>query len=83
MPLPTPLIKVSATRGYGADVILHGANYDEAYEEALRRSREDGLTLVHAFDDDAVIAGQGSLGWRFCNKLQMSKRWSSRSAAVG
>ena len=35
MPLPTPLIKVSATRGYGADVILHGANYDEAYEEAL------------------------------------------------
>jgi len=53
---------VSATRGYGADVILHGANYDEAYEEALRRSREDGLTLVHAFDDDAVIAGQGSLG---------------------
>ena len=62
MPLPTPLIKVSATRGYGADVILHGANYDEAYEEALRRSREDGLTLVHAFDDDAVIAGQGSLG---------------------
>ncbi len=62
MPLPTPLIKVSATRGYGAEVILHGANYDEAYEEALRRSREDGLTLVHAFDDDAVIAGQGSLG---------------------
>ena len=62
MPLPTPLIKVSATRGYGAEVILHGANYDEAYEEALRKSREDGLTLVHAFDDDAVIAGQGSLG---------------------
>jgi threonine dehydratase len=62
MPLPTPLIKVSATRGYGAEVILHGANYDEAYEEALRRSQADGLTLVHAFDDDAVIAGQGSLG---------------------
>lgn len=83
MPLPTPLIKVSATRGYGADVILHGANYDEAYEEALRRSREDGLTLVHAFDDDAVIAGQEVWGWRFCNKLRMSKRWSSRSAAEG
>ena len=62
MPLPTPLIKVSATRGYGADVILHGANYDEAFDEALRRSRQEGLTLVHAFDDDAVIAGQGSLG---------------------
>jgi threonine dehydratase len=62
MPLPTPLIKVSATRGYGAEVILHGANYDEAFDEALRRSRQEGLTLVHAFDDDAVIAGQGSLG---------------------
>lgn len=62
MPLTTPLTKVSATRGYGADVILHGANYDEAYEEALQRSERDHLTLVHAFDDDAVIAGQGTLG---------------------
>src|SRR5207245_6345444 len=62
MPLTTPFIKVSATRGYGADVVLQGANYDEAYEEALKRSRQDGLTLVHAFDDDAIIAGQGSLG---------------------
>src|SRR5207253_10839048 len=62
MPLPTPLIKVSATKGYGAEVVLHGANYDEACEEALKRSRQDGLTLVHAFDDDAIIAGQGSLG---------------------
>jgi threonine dehydratase len=62
MPLTTPLIKVSSTRGYGADVILHGANYDDAYEEALRRSQEQNLTLVHAFDDDAVIAGQGTLG---------------------
>jgi threonine dehydratase len=62
MPLTTPLIKVSATRGYGADVVLHGANYDEAYEEALRRSRAEQLTFVHAFDDDAVIAGQGTIG---------------------
>jgi threonine dehydratase len=62
MPLPTPLIKVSATRGYGADVVLHGSNYDEAYEEALRLSAHDHLTFVHAFDDDAVIAGQGTLG---------------------
>jgi threonine dehydratase len=62
MPLTTPLIKVSATRSYGADVVLHGANYDEAYEEALRRSQAEGLTFVHAFDDDAVIAGQGSIG---------------------
>ncbi len=62
MPLTTPLTKVSATRGFGADVVLHGANYEEAYEEAVRRSQKDHLTFVHAFDDDAVIAGQGTLG---------------------
>jgi threonine dehydratase len=62
MPLATPLIKVSATRGYGGDVVLHGANYDEAYEEALRLSAQDHLTFVHPFNDDAVIAGQGTLG---------------------
>src|SRR5271169_1389204 len=62
MPLPTPLTKVSATRAYGAEVILHGANYDEAYDKAIEQSQRDRLTLVHAFDDDAVIAGQGTLG---------------------
>jgi len=62
MPLPTPLIKVSATRAYGAEVILHGTNYDEAYEEAVEQSQKHHLTLIHAFDDDAVIAGQGTLG---------------------
>src|SRR6202140_2678491 len=62
MPLTTPLVKVSATRGYGAEVILAGANYDEACEEALRRCQEQGLTFIHPFDDEAVIAGQGTLG---------------------
>jgi threonine dehydratase len=62
MPLPTPLTKVSATRGYGAEVILHGANYDETYAEALENAEQDRLALIHAFDDDAVIAGQGTLG---------------------
>jgi threonine dehydratase len=62
MPLPTPLTKVSATKAYGAEVLLHGANYDEAYEKAVEQSRQDRLTLIHAFDDDAVIAGQGTLG---------------------
>jgi threonine dehydratase len=62
MPLTTPLIKVSATRSYGAEIVLHGANYDEACEEAVRRSKQDGMTFVHPFDDDAVIAGQGTIG---------------------
>src|SRR5215470_165039 len=62
MPLTTPLTKVSATRAYGADVALHGTNYDEAYAEALRRCEAERLTFVHAFDDDDVIAGQGTLG---------------------
>jgi threonine dehydratase len=62
MPLPTPLTKVSATRAYGAEVVLHGTNYDEAYDEAVKQSKARHLTLVHAFDDDAIIAGQGTLG---------------------
>jgi len=62
MPLPTPLTKVSATKAYGAEVLLQGANYDEAYDKAVEQSRGEGLTLIHAFDDDTVIAGQGTLG---------------------
>src|SRR5437763_7782247 len=62
MPLTTPLIKVSATKAYGAEVILHGANYDEACEEAVRRSQQFGMTFVHPFDDEVVIAGQGTMG---------------------
>jgi threonine dehydratase len=62
MPLTTPLIKVSATKAYGAEVVLHGANYDEACEEAIRRGNQQRMTFIHPFDDDAVIAGQGTLG---------------------
>jgi len=62
MPVCTPLVKVTATRGYGGEVVLHGDNYDESYQEAVRRCGEEKLTLLHAFDDDAIIAGQGSLG---------------------
>ena len=69
MPLATPLIKVSATRGYGADVVLHGGNYDEAYDEAMRLSAQDHLTFVHAFNDDTVIAGQGTLGLELLEQL--------------
>jgi threonine dehydratase len=62
MPLATPQIKVASTRGFGAEVILHGANYDEAYDEALRRRIEEGRTFIHPFDDAEVIAGQGTIG---------------------
>src|SRR5215467_11869226 len=62
MPLTTPLIKASATKSYGAEVILHGSNYDEACEEAVRRSQQFGLTFIHPFDDALVIAGQGTMG---------------------
>ena len=62
MPLTTPLVKVAATRSYGAEVILHGASYDEACDEAMRRCETEGSTFIHPFDDPAVIAGQGSIG---------------------
>jgi threonine dehydratase len=62
MPLATPLNKVMATRRFGADVVLHGANYDEACAEAQRRCAEFSRTFIHPFDDDAVMAGQGTLG---------------------
>ncbi|MBD0320649.1 MAG: threonine ammonia-lyase [Gemmatimonadetes bacterium] len=62
MPERTPLVKVSATQGYGARVILHGSVYDEAMAEAIRIRDEEGLTLIHPFDDPYVIAGQGTIG---------------------
>ncbi|MGC8550562.1 MAG: threonine ammonia-lyase [Acidobacteriaceae bacterium] len=62
MPLMTPLVKTAATAGYGAEVVLHGANYDEAYAEALRVAEQDGMTFLHPFDDDVVMEGQGTIG---------------------
>src|SRR5580693_8768831 len=61
MPLTTPLVKVTATRGFGAEVVLHGANYDEAYTEALRLCVEQEMTFIHPFDDPDVMAGQGTI----------------------
>ncbi len=62
MPLTTPLLKVSAVRNYGAEVVLHGTNFDEAYCASLQRCREQNATFVHPFDDEEVIAGQGTIG---------------------
>src|SRR6195952_1351453 len=62
MPLTTPLVKVQATRGFGAEVVLHGANYDEACAEATRFCEAEGMTFIHPFDDPLVMAGQGTIG---------------------
>ena len=62
MPKFAPVSKVKATRGYGANVRLEGTDYDEAQAYAHELERELGLTYVHAFDDTAVMAGQGTLG---------------------
>ena len=62
MPEAAPLAKVEATRGYGAEVILAGANFDEAYAASLKVQAETQATFIHPFDDPAVIAGQGTIG---------------------
>jgi threonine dehydratase len=61
MPEATPIMKVANTRAHGARVVLHGANYDEAYAEARRLEQAEKLTFVHPFDDPDVIAGQGTI----------------------
>lgn len=62
MPEATPLVKVTRTRRYGAEVVLEGSNYDEAYAHARQLADGRGLGFVHPFDDRQVIAGQGTLG---------------------
>lgn len=69
MPVMTPLVKVNATKGYGADVVLHGNGYDEAYEEACRIAALESLTFIHPFDDPTVIAGQGTIGLEVLEQL--------------
>ena len=80
MPLTTPITKVSATRGYGAEVVLVGANYDEACQEAMRRCLERNLTFIHPFDDEAVIAGQGTIGLEM---LEGHRRFGRRDRSGG
>lgn len=62
MPENTPLIKVTSTEHYGARVVLHGQSYTESEARAREIADEEGLVFVHAFDDDLVIAGQGTIG---------------------
>ncbi|NUB93303.1 threonine ammonia-lyase [Haloterrigena sp. SYSU A558-1] len=62
MPEHAPISKVKATRNYGAEVVLSGRDYNEAAERAHEIEREEGRTYVHAFDDEYVMAGQGTIG---------------------
>jgi threonine dehydratase len=62
MPVTTPAIKVSQTEGHGAEVVLHGAMFDDAYAHALELADARDLTFVHPFDDLEIIGGQGTVG---------------------
>ncbi|MBC2425642.1 threonine ammonia-lyase, partial [Clostridium beijerinckii] len=62
MPITAPQAKVKATKGYGAEVIQYGEVYDECYSKALEVQKETGATFIHPFNDEQVIAGQGTIG---------------------
>jgi threonine dehydratase len=68
MPADAPMAKVDATRSYGADVVFAGEGFDEALAAARERV-EAGSTLIHAFDDDGVIAGQGTIGLELAEEV--------------
>ncbi len=62
MPAGAPIYKVTQTRSYGAEVVLYGSGYDEAYKKALEIAEQENLVFIHPFDDPYVIAGQGTIG---------------------
>ena len=69
MPATAPLAKVTATKGYGAEVVLNGLVYDDAYAKAIELQKETGATFLHPFDDEYVIAGQGTIGLEILEQL--------------
>jgi threonine dehydratase len=70
MPETTPLVKVQATQGFGAEVVLHGPNYDAACDEAMRLCQAEGMTFIHPFDDPLVMAGQGTIGLEILDQVE-------------
>ena len=70
MPMGASLPKVEATRGYGATVLLEGDDFDQAQMHAKRVMRENDLTFIHAFDDPAIIAGQGTIGLEMLEQVR-------------
>lgn len=71
MPATTPLMKVNRTKSYGAEVVLHGDVYDEAYEHACRLAEENSYTFIHPFDDPAVATGQGTIAMEIVKELPL------------
>jgi threonine dehydratase len=69
MPQDAPMSKVEATRNYGAETVLAGVGFDESLSEALARAAETGATFLHAFEDEVVIAGQGTIGLELAVEL--------------
>jgi threonine dehydratase len=76
MPLNTPSIKVEAVEALGAEIVLHGADYDEAAVHAAGLAERQGLEFVHPFADPDVIAGQGTIG------VELTRQWPSVPRAV-
>jgi threonine dehydratase len=73
MPQDAPMAKVEATRAYGAETVLTGAMFDDALAEATARAERTGATFVHAFEDPAVIAGQGTIGLELADQVPAVK----------
>ena len=69
MPTSTPLIKVNRTKGYGAEVILHGDVYDDACAHALELAEKHGYTFIHPFNDEDVAVGQGTIAMEIIKEL--------------
>lgn len=69
LPDGAPISKVEATKGYGAQVVLVPGVYDDAYNKALELQKEKGYTFIHPFDDEDVIAGQGTIGLEILSQL--------------
>lgn len=69
MPATAPLAKVTATKGYGAEVVLNGLVYDDAYAKAVELQKETGATFLHPFNDKYVISGQGTIGLEILEQL--------------
>jgi threonine dehydratase len=81
MPVTTPQIKVDAVKARGAEVILEGLSYEEAYRHAVKLGEERGLSFIHPYDDPDVIAGQGTIGMEILR--QHSKPIDAVFLAVG